>query len=83
MNGKGEVGDSQQVCLSESTCQGAVGDKGSALKKVANWWVSLKPILSFTLIWKVKRSKLLRKGVIGSKCIKSNHSAVGLDGRRS
>lgn len=50
-----------------STCQGAAGDKGSELKKVANGWVSLKAIFNVTPIWKVKRSKLFRNGVIGSK----------------
>lgn len=31
------LGDSKQVCLSESACLGAAGDKGGELKKVANW----------------------------------------------
>lgn len=30
-----------------------------------------------------KGSKLFRKGVIGSKCIKGNHYAVSLGGKRS
>lgn len=30
------LGDSRQVCLSESTGQGAAGDKGSELKWVSN-----------------------------------------------
>lgn len=72
------LGDSRQVCLSESTCLGAAGDKGSELKEVANWWVSVKPISNFTLIWKVRACKFFRKAVIRSEHIKGNHYAVSL-----
>lgn len=75
------LGDSKQVYLSESTRRGAAGDKGSGLKKAANWWVSLKPIFNFTLIWEVKGSKLVRKSMIGSKHIAGNHYAVSLGGK--
>lgn len=67
------LGDSKQVRLSESTRRGAAGDKGSGLMKGANWRVSVKPIFNFTLIWKVKGSKLVRKSVTGSKHIEGNH----------
>ena len=53
-------------CLSGSAHQGAAGDKGSELKKVANWWLALKPIYNFTQIWRVTGSKLFRKGDVGS-----------------
>lgn len=54
------------------------GDKGSEPVKVANWWLSLKPIFNFTQIWKVNGSKLFRKGALGLNRMKGNHYAVSL-----
>lgn len=65
----------QSASLPESTCQGAAGDKGSGVRKVVHWRVSLKPIFNFTLIRKAKGSELVRKNATGWKCMEGNHSA--------
>lgn len=56
--------------MSESTCQSAVGDKSSELKKVANWWVS-ETSLQFDSDLESKEEQAFQHGVIGAKRVKA------------
>ena len=74
--------EGQSAGLSESTCQSAVGDKSSELKKAANWWVS-ETSLQFDSDLESKEEQAFQHGCDRSKTCQSNQHAISLNGRRS
>lgn len=71
----------QSAGLSESTCQSAVGDKSSELKKVANWVSATS--LQFNSELESKEEQAFQLGCDRSKMYQSNQHAISLNGRRS